>query len=212
MLNIEIVIPNFVFVVENEEQVVRAMGNYEWRAVNQRLRAGISASGERLPVPKDGGRALDRSHQLLEGIELAVKKYSRFWGAMVQPNRKRRSEARDRAAAVRRRTNEKTEAARQSVEQELLAAGVAPEEIATRLKRIKVKARRVHKTNMDVAAVLAYAPKDARAKAGDRARYDVFSMTEKEKKDVREIAVTHAQIAIVEKRTGVRHRGRGVAG
>jgi hypothetical protein len=204
VLSAEIICPDFTFVVENEEEVVRAMGAYEQNAVKQRLRRGEGASG-RLPVPKDGGQAMQRSKQLVESIDLIVKNYGRVWGASVEPNKQPRSEARDRAAAVRRNVARK----RKALRADLAAAGVEEAAIKSQLKTIK--SRRVHKTNMDVAAVLANDPKDKRARAGNRARYDLFATTEQEKKQLATIAANVARVALVEKQTGARHQGGGVA-
>lgn len=203
MLSVEIIVPEFELQLENEEEVVRAMGRYQLEETKRRLRAGQGSDGP-LAKPKDGGKPMRRSEQILESIRSLVKKRSRYWEANIEPTGER-SDARDRQASKRRRVN----AARKALATELRDAG--EEEAAIKKQTMMIRGRKVRTRNMDVAAILAYPPKDEKAKAGARERYDLFFATKEERENQRRIAALHARFALVEKGTGTRHRGRGDA-
>lgn len=204
MLRAEIIVPKMRFGIENEEEVIRAMAAHMLLAVKNRLRRGISAQGTTFPNPKDGGRPLQRSNQLLESIIAKVTRRGRSWEATIEPSGMR-SDARDRAAAIRRGVNR----ARRALTRTLRLEGKTEDEIksATRL----IRGRRNRSRNMDVAAILAYAPKDKRARNGNRGRYDLFATTETEKKELARLVARVARFALIEDKTGARHRGRGEA-
>jgi hypothetical protein len=89
--------------------------------------------------------------------------------------------------------------------------GISDAEIRTRAKQAGRLGYRQARRNMDVAAILANAPKDKRAKNGRRGVFIVFRPTLEEERALQRIAVDRARFALVEKQTGIAHRGRGVA-
>ena len=201
ILRIDVVIPRFEIRVENAREVVRAMAENHLRRTRKRLERGESHAGP-LPVPKDGGRPLNRSGQLINSLGIQLKGSAERPFAEILPQGKREDAddrgKRRRAGLARRR---------RSLSTRLRASGMDARD-ARRAATARIKASRAASRNMDVAAILANEPKDQRSINGDRERYWILGKSDEDERILAEIAASLARFALVEP-SGARHRGQG---
>lgn len=120
------------------------------------------------------------------------------------------SAIRARANAIARTRAGRTRARRAFRELERRGAyGISDAEIAIRAKRAGKFSSRNYIRNMDIAAILANPPKDARSISGKRGVYIVFEANEEDLRAQARIVAELAHFELVEKKTKARHRGRG---
>lgn len=224
MLSVEIIVPEFRLVVENAEEVILAMGKYELAAVRARIESGQGAKGP-LPVPKDGGRPLIRSGQLLASLEAKYTMPNRGlpyaeilpegYRSDVSERRKGRTAALRRARGALRESLRPFTARRGAAGRiglDPMPAPMSREEVSARVKSIKGRGRVRGGRNMDIAAILAYSPKDKRGRAGNRGIYDVFHATADEREEMTRIAAAILIVAMVEEESGEAYPGQGSVG
>lgn len=222
MLSYDVICPDFDFVVQNAPDVIRAMSQYELAAVKRRIESGQGASGP-LPIPKDGGRPLIRSGQLLASIDALIRTPGQGLPyAEVLPGGTRTDQAdrqKGRARDLRRRRGIVRQALKPYTSKRALffgveawSAGLSKDEVKARLSKIKHTSRLRGGRNMDVASILANPPKDKRALRGNRGIYDVFHATADETEQMTAIAGNLLSVALVERESGEQYAGQGEVG
>ena len=189
-MKVEVIIPNFEFDLVNERKTVEGMAEAVRKGVKRGTRAGVDAHGRRLPPPKDGGKAYNRTGTLLAGIRAVESKRRvkprpsgkrapvRFSVYSVGPRPKNEDV---KGKKKRARTKQKQMRAAAIIGEAFgtlatgrdLSAGMTLKKRGKgiRVSRIRVRAAA---TNQAVAAILSTPPKDLRSRNGNRRLYRVF--------------------------------------
>tara|TARA_Y100001938_G_scaffold151201_1_gene247362 strand:- start:18627 stop:19301 length:675 start_codon:yes stop_codon:yes gene_type:complete len=188
LITADVLIPDLVFEVTNEQSTVRAMASVIARAVKKNTIAGKDAFGRKMPAPKDkgskqnpDGKALKRTGRLIAEILAHEKKRRRrkasksgkkspiAYGVKSAGKRPKK----ENVAAKKKRAREKTKQARAAA-----VLGQAFGQLSTGQSKKKVRLSRIRfrtaDTNAALAGILSAPPKDRRSKAGNRAQYRVF--------------------------------------
>lgn len=197
---------------------MRAMARTVSRAVKRSTLAGFDAHGRRLPKPKDGGRALQRSGVFVRSIKMLKSKRARavkspHTGKIAIPKYHVFADGvRDKKnlAKLRRLAREKTKQARAAAVLGeafgALATGRGVSSDFTRSKRGagiklgKIRFRVVNK-NSQIAAILSVKPKDKRAKNGNRGIYRVFEASDRYRVKARDAAAKVERHRLTSKRS-----------
>lgn len=177
MIKVEVKVPKLAVVYENEDEALERMAQAVAGDVRARLATGQGARGP-LPSPKDGGEPLNRTGQLAASIDATRSRRRGEWIVRATGDRgteEARAEAKRRASARQRaRRAERLSAFLDA--NPSTAFTTSRRELRSMLGLGKIRVRAVT-TNASVLAVLAAAPKDLRARNGDRAQYAVLEPT-----------------------------------
>lgn len=214
-LTADMIIPDFEFEVLNAEEVLRAMAETQLAATKDRFKRGQGVDGALPRGKKTEGRPLVESGQLENSIAIRYSKIGQKTFAEIRPEGER-TELPARMKARLRRLAKKRGAAKRAFKAQdvgelgdvnpFIAAALFSAELKKELKTVRVKRIRA-KSNMDVAAILNYEPKDKRAKNGGRGVYNFWWYARGELEAVRDSARRVARVALVES-GGARHEGR----
>jgi len=211
----EIFVPSFSFEVLNKEQVLRAMAETQLANVKERFKRAQGVQGGLPRGKKAGGRPLVESGQLEQSMTIRYRELRKAIYAEIRPDGERTELPARLKARIRRLARRKGAARRAFKAQDagdlvklnpFIASALLKAELKKELKKVKEKRIRA-RGNMDVAAILAYAPKDKRAKAGDRQIYDFWWYADGELEEMRDAARRVMRVAFVEA-GGARHEGR----
>jgi hypothetical protein len=200
MFTVSLEIPQFRFEVEDQNTVVASMATRALVLVRARALSGEGAWGP-FPAPKDVGKPYNRSGQLSRSIGVRWNLGGARPRAFIEPLGDRddaedRKAGRNQARLVRQRRLRKRATANYA-----RRYGVTKRDARKLFGRkifefSKQALRRLARRNMDVAAILAWPPKDKRARNGQRARYDMFFLRRFELEEVRKIAESTIRVVL----------------